>query len=107
MPKSTLTVLLRLAVTRSGLPSPLTSATASAYGLVPATKFCAGWNVPLPLPRSTLTEELCRLAASRSGLPSPLMSATATANGLESVVKLTGARRLGTVRSSRVSSHGR
>src|SRR5258707_645585 len=45
---------LALVSTRSGAPSPFTSATASELGLVPAGKLKAeDANVPLPCPRRT------------------------------------------------------
>src|SRR5262249_59325318 len=54
LPSSTLTLSLKeLATTRSGLPSPLTSATATEYGPEPTAKFWAFWKVPLPLPKSS------------------------------------------------------
>ena len=59
LPSSTLTVSLPLlATTMSGLPSPLTSATATENGLEPVAKVCWVWKVPLPLPSSTLTVSL-------------------------------------------------
>ena len=42
------------------MPSPLTSATATESGCVPAAKVCCGWKVPSPLPSSTLTRYCCR-----------------------------------------------
>src|SRR5262245_45522815 len=89
-----LTVLSKkLAVTRSGRPSPLTSATATETGSGPTVKDCCAWKEPSPLPNSTDTLPLKvpvdgsklppELAVLRSGRPSPLTSATATADGVE------------------------
>ena len=57
LPSSTLTVsLAELATTRSGLPSPLRSATATRIGLGPDRRRPpAAAKVPSPLPSSTLT----------------------------------------------------
>src|SRR5258707_58492 len=81
---STDTVLsLPLATTRSGLPSPLTSATATERGGLPVAKVCwvAKEGVVAPgavVFNSTDTVAEAELLTTRSGLPSPLMSATAT-----------------------------
>ena len=47
-----------LAVARSGLPSPLTSATITEAGPEPTSKIHCPRKEPSPLPRSTLTELL-------------------------------------------------
>ena len=69
----------------------------------------AGWNEPLPLPSSTLrllweVEDGPGLTTARSGLPSLLKSATVTARGWTPTGKVTGGRKLRTVRSSSASS---
>ena len=46
----------KLAVTRSGPPSPLKSPTVTELGPLPAPKFCAAWNVPSPLPSKIDTD---------------------------------------------------
>src|SRR5713101_7777670 len=69
---------------RSSRPSLLKSPRAMEEGLVPAAWCIAGWNVPSPLPMSTLTalgemlgsEEM--LETAKSSLPSPLKSPKAT-----------------------------
>ena len=84
-------LLPALPSTRSGLPSPLKSPTATDCGNRPAAKGLpgAGWNPPVPSPRRTVKSLELLLAVTISGLPSPLKSATATdcgpvptANGL-------------------------
>ncbi len=84
-PSRTLTLLEpMLAVTRSGLPSPFTSPTATEYGVVPTAgdKPGAGAKAPLPLPSRTLTVPSNSLAETRSGRPSPFTSPTATETGM-------------------------
>jgi len=83
LPNSTLTLLLRkLTTTRSGRPSPLTSATAAEDGESPAATLCAAWKVPVPGGAQVVEQHghngwrTC-LAVIRSGCPSPLTSATA------------------------------
>ena len=71
---------------RSGLPSPLTSATATESGSTPVAKVCWAAKEAVVAPgavvfSSTLTLLLPALATTRSGLPSPLTSATATETG--------------------------
>src|SRR5262245_60451835 len=95
----------------SGRTSPLKSpdTTDVPAGLRTAV-VTAGWNERLPLPSSTLTlpwevevETGPVLTTARSGLPSRLKSATVTARGATPTGNVTGGRKLGTVRSSRVS----
>jgi hypothetical protein len=76
-----------LATSMSGLPSPLTSATANEAVVFPPGPYdIAGWNVPSPLPNRTPTVPFDWhlssehwLLTTRSGLLSPFTSATATA----------------------------
>ena len=51
----TVPLMPALAVTMSGRPSSLTSATATDSGKLPTAKDRAGWNVPSPLPSNTDT----------------------------------------------------
>ena len=81
-----------LATTRSGLPSPLTSATATEMGKSPWRRF-AGRRRAVPRPASSCSAAptpcwRLRLATTRSGLPSPLTSATATGTGECPVAKV-------------------
>ena len=76
---------------RSGLPSPLKSATVTSSGLVPAVRFTAGPKVPSPLPKSTLAPLAPApwtsvLVTARSSLPSRLKSASARPKGLSATV---------------------
>src|SRR5262249_5073104 len=72
----------------------------------PVWKLRASWKVPSPLPSSTVTVPgKAELATARSGTPSPLKSPTATELGLTPASKLSGARKLGSTRSSSLSSH--
>ena len=76
----------RLATTRSGLPSPFTSAAATeSVPGPPELKVTAGLKVPSPFPSSTPNELFPeqssgaqqRLATARWCLPSPFRSSTA------------------------------
>src|SRR5260370_749702 len=97
LPSSTETVLsLLLATTKSGLPSPLKSPTASEVGALPTRKLSGAPKVPSPLPSSTETLLEPLLATAKSSLPSPLKSPTATDQGLIPTVKVNG---VGTVPS--------
>jgi hypothetical protein len=58
------------------LPSPFRSATAIAAGLA-TKKFCAAWNVPLPLPSRIDTLFEAMFATATSSVPSPFKSAAA------------------------------
>src|SRR5262249_6609580 len=84
---STETVLLpKWATRRSGLPSPLTSPTATELGALPVAKVCWGAKEGVVAPAavvfsSTDTVALPELATRRSGRPSPLTSPTATERG--------------------------
>src|SRR5262249_39562956 len=101
----------------SGRPSPLRSPTAAdpampvARPLLRTVVVTAGWNEPLPLPSSTLrllweveVDDGPWLTTTGSSLPSLLKSATVTARGRIPTGKLTGGRKLGTVRYSNASS---
>src|SRR5437660_165597 len=82
LPSSTEMVLsLRLATTKSGLPSPLKSPTATKAGASPTRELSGTWKVPSPLPSSTATLLEPMLATAKSSLPSPLKSPTATDAG--------------------------
>src|SRR5262249_27394780 len=81
-------------VIRSGLPSPLTSATATNTELEApgVAKSCVGAKVGVVAPgavvlRNTDTLLEIRLATATSGLPSPLKSPIATDLGLVPVAK--------------------
>src|SRR6185437_4879693 len=81
-PPRRVSMSLLLVTARSGRPSPLKSATATAIG-VPASraKFCGAWKVPSPLPSEISTDSnpgAVGTALARSGLPSPLKSPVAT-----------------------------
>src|ERR1022692_3360619 len=69
----------------SGLPSPLTSATATESGANPVAKFTAAAKVGaapgVVVFSSTDTVSSPLLTTTRSGLPSPLTSAIATETG--------------------------
>src|SRR5205823_1926384 len=67
---------------RSGLPSPLKSATASDAGPVPAASDNAGGNVPSPLHGRIETLFSPDLATARSRRPSRLKSPLPTEQGL-------------------------
>ena len=69
------------ATARSGTPSPSRSPIATERGPSPAPKRCSVWNVPSPLPSSTLTSSLPSFAVARSGTPSPSRSPIATERG--------------------------
>src|SRR5262249_60700860 len=77
-------VLLGLAVLRWGLPSPLTSPTATETGTLPVAKVCWGANEGLVAPAAVVfssTDAVLlpgALATMRSGLRSPLTSPNAT-----------------------------
>src|SRR5262249_33108650 len=79
------------ATTKSRIPSPLKSATATETGLVPTGKFSAVLNVPSPLPSSTDTLAESEFARTRSRTLSPLKSPTATETGLMPAPKFTAA----------------
>src|SRR5579885_3532517 len=81
---------------RSGLPSPFTSATATACGPVPTVNVCAAAKLKVPAPiavvlRNTDSVPLPRLATITSSLPSPLTSPTATPYGSVPVANVCGA----------------
>ncbi len=84
----------RFTTTRSGLPSPLRSATATATGARPVGKSVDAPKLPVPVPRRTETVLASRFTTTRSGLPSPLRSATATATGARPVGKSVDAPKL-------------
>ncbi len=74
------------ATIRSGLPSPLTSATVTEIGLLPVAKVCCVAKLGVAAPGAVVlssTETVLSLAFAtiRSGMPSPLMSATVTECG--------------------------
>src|SRR6185295_12772710 len=84
-----------LATSRSGRPSPFTSAAATETGLLPAAKLVGPLKVGGLAPgavvfNSTDTLAELKLATSRSGRPSPFTSATATEIGLVPAPKLVG-----------------
>src|SRR6266568_2408223 len=92
LPSSTKMVLsLRLATTKSGLPSPLKSPTATKAGALPTRKLSGVRKVPSPLPSSTETLLEPMLATARSSLPSPLKSPKAKDQGLIPTGKVNGA----------------
>src|SRR5437867_1765021 len=72
----------KLATARSGIRSPLKSATATEEEPKPPPKVSAGRNVPSPLPSSTETMSEPKSATATSWTPSPLKSPTATDDGL-------------------------
>src|SRR6266567_1891843 len=91
LPSSTEMVLsLWLATTKSGLPSPLKSPTATKAGALPTRKLSGPWKVPSPLPRSTETLLEPMLATAKSSLPSRLKSPTARDQGLIPTGKVNG-----------------
>jgi hypothetical protein len=99
---STLTLLIKLAVTMSGLPSPLRSAIAKPIGRVPAVRLMAAPKEPMPSPSRTLTPSellpITWLAVTRSSLPSPLKSAIATLSFLGApTAELVAAPKVGVV----------
>src|SRR5207245_5055437 len=71
-----------LATSRSRLPSPFTSATATDTGNIPPEPYTtAGWKVPSPLPNNTPTVLEPPFATIRSSLLSPFTSAIAIEAG--------------------------
>ena len=78
---------MRLATTRSGIPSPLRSATAREDGSFPAAVVIMGPKVPFPSPRKVPTVSpipvatLPALPTTRSGMLSPFTSAMTTVWG--------------------------
>src|SRR5262249_42613229 len=86
--KSTDTVLSsRLATTRSGLPSPLTSASATDLGLLPVAKVT--WEAKaVAVCKNTDKVPSIRFVTTRSGCPSPLTSPTAALPGELPVAKV-------------------
>src|SRR6266849_4284661 len=99
---STDTVLeLELATSRSGRPSPFTSAATTAAGALPAAKLVAGAKLGTPAPgavvfSSTDTVVAPLLATSRSRRPSPFTSAATTEAGLIPAAKFVAAAKVGT-----------
>ena len=94
--------LLKLATARSGLPSPLKSATARESGPVPTAKVFWAAKAGAVAPTaavfsSTDTLLSVMLATARSGLPSPLKSPTASGWGPEPTAKVTCAAKEGAV----------
>src|SRR4051794_14643018 len=90
------------ATRRSGRPSPLTSAAATASGPMPAGNATAaaklGATAPVAVVFSNTDTSLeLELATRRSGRPSPLMSPVATDQGPRTTAKLTADRKLGLV----------
>src|SRR5258707_1052828 len=90
-----------LATSRSGRPSPFTSAAATETGPVPAAKLVAAAKLGTTAPgavvfSSTDTLLVLLLATSRSGRPSPFTSAAATEPGALPAAKLVAAAKLGT-----------
>ena len=75
----------KLATTRSCLPSPLTSPTATNSGDCPVLKGLPAERVnpPVPLPSSTVTVLSPELAVTISAFPSPLKSPTPTKTGVD------------------------
>src|SRR5208282_979882 len=75
------------ATIRSGLPSPLTSATVTEAGQLPTAKVCGVAKLSVVAPGAVVlssTEtvpDLVSFATIRSGLPSPLTSAAVTEDG--------------------------
>ena len=92
--RSTLTELeLRLAIARSGLPSPLKSPIETEMGFEPVANVVWAAYVGVVAPsavvlRSTLTELEFKLATARSGLPSPFKSPIATEAALSPVANV-------------------
>ena len=92
-------VELRLATTRSGLPSPLRSADRHGARPCPVAKVCLGgeggrgraWRRRVQQHRHRVASPT--FATTRSGLPSPLRSATATEKGSIPAAKSPGRRR--------------
>src|SRR5262249_13526195 len=91
LPSSTLTegappYSALLATARPGRPLPVTSDTATEWGLLPAEELRWAWKVPSPLHSNTLTLPWSpvnpALAMARSKRPSPLTSQIATEWGL-------------------------
>ena len=89
-----------LPTTRSGRPSPFTSATATEGGLLPVAKVCWAAKVGVVAPAavvfsSTDTVAELWLATIRSGRPSPLTSATAAERGKPPVANVCWEAKLG------------
>jgi hypothetical protein len=83
-----------LATARSGMPSPLKSATATEAGVVPTPKFVAMPKVPVPLPNRIDTVAELPFATARSTMVSPLKSPTATERGLAPTLKFVAGPKL-------------
>src|SRR5262249_46807519 len=62
-------VELLLLPAKSGWPSPLKSPTATELAPTPTAKFRGAWNVPSPLPSSTLTEPVAGKSVRTAPLP--------------------------------------
>ena len=97
---STETFPASLAVIKSGLPSPLTSAVVTEYGALPAPKVCWVAKLGVAAPGTVVlnnTEIVLSflLATIRSGLPSPLRSAVVTQSGRSPVAKVCWVAKLG------------
>ena len=76
--RTTALLLPCIGITRSGLPSPLKSATAMLlHAVLPVELDTAAWKVPLPFPRNLSTVPVVVSQVARSRLPSPLKSAVA------------------------------
>src|SRR5947209_826167 len=92
-----------LATSRSGRPSPFTSATATEIGPLPTPKLVGPAKVGVVAPGAVVfssTDTLLpalKLATSRSGLPSPFTSAAATEDGPLPTLKLVGPVKVGVV----------
>src|ERR1700746_125304 len=73
-----LAIAKREVTIKSRFPSWFMSPTASPKGPVKTVICCPAWNVPLPLPKYTVTVLLPRFAVTTSSIPSLLKSAAIT-----------------------------
>src|SRR5439155_295957 len=97
---STDTLEVPFAATRSSLPSPFRSPTATAQGLAPVAKSCLAAKLSAAAPgavvlSSTDTALESKHTAAKSSLPSPFKSATVTEDGEVPVAKSCLAAKLG------------
>src|SRR5262249_5815134 len=93
---------LLLTTSKSGRPSPLTSAAATDWGRLPVAKVCWGSKLGGVAPgrvvfANTDTVPEGSVGASRSGRPSPLASAATTETGRLPVAKVCWSAKLGAV----------
>src|SRR5262249_1531580 len=87
-----------LTTTKSGLPSPSTSATAADWASLTSARFCWGAKLGEVAPATGVlssTDTVSEPTATRSGMPSPLKSAARTRIGEVPAAKVREGAKLG------------